>query len=80
MKLHEIEVDSKKLNAAGEKLQDVFIACDLNNKEVYSLCQFFLIAAADAMFLNKSTVLLNVSNLWDQDSKLSPQEHKDELQ
>ena len=80
MKLHEIEVDSKKLNAAAQKVEDVFMACDLNNKEVYALCQYFLVAAADAMSLNKNTVLLNVSNLWDQDSKFSSQEHKDELQ
>jgi hypothetical protein len=80
MKLHEIEIDSKKLNAAAQKVEDVFMACDLNNKEVYSLCQYFLIASADAMFLSRSTVLLNVSNLWDTDSKLSSQEHKDKLQ
>jgi hypothetical protein len=80
MKLHEIEIDSQKLNAAAQKVEDVFMACDLNNKEVYALSQYFLIAAADAMFLNKNTVLLNVSNLWDRDSQLSSQEHKDELQ
>ena len=80
MTIHEIEVDSQKLNVAAQKLEDVFMACNLNNKEVYALCQYFLVAAADAMFLSRSTVLLNVSNLWDQDSKLSPQEHKDELQ
>jgi hypothetical protein len=54
--------------------------CDLNNKEVYALCQHFLIAAADAMNLNKNTVLFNVSNNWDIDSQFSSQEHKDELQ
>ena len=80
MKLHEIEIDSKKLNIAAKKIEDIFIECDLNNKEVYSVCQYFLIAAAEAMFLKKNTVLLNVSNLWDTDSKLSSQEHKDKLQ
>jgi hypothetical protein len=80
MKLHEIEIDSKKLNAAAKKIEDVFMDCDLSNKEVYSLCQHFLIAAADAMNLNKNTVLLNVSNNWDTDSQFSSQEHKDELQ
>ena len=80
MKLHEIEIDSKKVNVAAQKVEDVFMECDLNNKEVYALCQYFLIAAADAMNLSKNTILLNVSNNWDVDSKFSSQDHKDELQ
>jgi hypothetical protein len=80
MKLHEIEIDSKKLNTAAQKVEDVFMACDLNNKEVYALSQYFLIQAADAMRLTKSSLLLNVSNNWDADSQFSAEEHKDELQ
>ena len=80
MKLHEIEIDSKKLNAAAQKVEDAFMACDLNNKEVYALSQYFLIQAADAMRLTKSSLLLNVSNNWDADSQFSAEEHKDELQ
>jgi hypothetical protein len=80
MKIHEIEIDSKKLNAAAQKVEDAFMACDLNNKEVYTLSQYFLIQAADAMRLTKSSLLMNVSNNWDKDSQFSAEEHKDELQ
>jgi hypothetical protein len=80
MKLLEIEVNSDKLRPVAKSMEDVFIDADLSNKEVFCLCLFYLVKAADQLELTKNSYLINCSNYWDADSVFSSLHNRDNLQ